>query len=221
MKPEKPPFELLESLLWTPEDGYFLLERHIARLLRSADYFGMDVEKTASSASSGQAVIEALMTEAQSLSEPSKVRLIVNSEQWTVNGVPLTEGMGQLPEPIRIGLAVKPIRSDNVYLYHKTTQRQVYAEALASRSDCEDVVLWNERGEVTEASSSNIVVQMGGAFWTPPLSSGLLAGTFRAELIQNGKLREKVIMKDALLLADAIFLINSVRGWRRAQFLDR
>lgn len=210
MKPEKRPFELLESLLWTPAEGYFLLERHLARLRRSAEFFGMVLGK--------MAVVEGLMTEAQLLTEPSKVRLTVNSDQWTVNSVPLLAGMGQLPEPIRIGLAAKPVQSDDMYLYHKTTYRDMYAEALASRPDCDDVVLWNERGEVTEASSSNLVVQMGGVLWTPPLSSGLLAGTFREVLLENGRLQEKIIMKDELLRADAIFLINSVRRWRRAQF---
>ena len=212
MKPEKLPFDLLESLLWTPDDGYFLLERHVDRLSRSAEYFGIVMGKTA--------VVESLTTFANSLTEPSKVRLTVNSEQCSVNSVPLSEGVGQLPEPIRIGLIIEPIQSDNVYLYHKTTQRQMYTDALASRPDCADVLLWNERGEVTEASSSNIVVEMSGELWTPPVSCGLLSGTFREELLETGKLREKVIMKGDLLSADAIFLINSVRRWRKALLVD-
>jgi para-aminobenzoate synthetase/4-amino-4-deoxychorismate lyase len=198
--------------LWTPDDGYFLLDRHLDRLSRSAQYFGVDVGRTA--------VVDALMDCAKSLTEPSKVRLTVNSERLTVNNVPLREGVGQLPELIRIGLAIEPIQSDNVYLYHKTTQRQVYTEVLASRSDCDDVILWNERGEVTEASSSNIVVALAGDLYTPPVSCGLLPGTFRAELLETGQLHEKVSMKDDLLAADAIFLINSVRRWRKVLFVD-
>ena len=221
MKPEKLPFDLLESLLWTPDDGYFLLDRHLDRLSRSAEFFGLDAGKTATSASSGQAVVDTLTSFAQSLTEPSKVRLTVNSEECVVDGVPLSAGFGQLREPIRVGMATESIHSDNVYLYHKTTQREIYVQAKDSRPDCDDVILWNEWGEVTEASSSNIVVEMAGQLWTPPVSCGLLAGTFREELIETGKLREKVITKEALLLVDAIFLINSVRCWRRAQFIDK
>jgi para-aminobenzoate synthetase/4-amino-4-deoxychorismate lyase len=213
----EPGFNLLESLLWTPDDGYFLLERHVARLMRSAAYFGVDVGETAVSASSGQAIVNTLESFAHELMEPSKVRLIVNSEQLTVNSVPLTAGVGQLQEPIRIGLAVEPVQSDNIFLYHKTTQRQMYANALASRPEYDDVILWNERGEVTEASSSNLVVEIGGERFTPPVSCGLLAGTYREVLLENGKLREKVIMKDDLLAAEAVYLINSVRRWRTAQ----
>lgn len=206
-------FDLLESLLWTPDEGYFMLDRHMARLIRGAAYFEVPVVETA--------VVEKLEKFARGLDEPSKVRLTVNNEQLTVNSVPLTAGFGQLKEPIRVGLAVEPIQIDNEFLFYKTTLRQVYTEALASRLDCDDVILWNERGEVTEASSSNIVVEMGGEMWTPPVSCGLLAGTFRESLIESGTLQEKVLMKEDLLPADAIYLINSVRCWRKAQFIDK
>ncbi|MFO7681479.1 MAG: aminotransferase class IV, partial [Chloroflexota bacterium] len=213
---KRPSFALLESLLWTPEAGYYLLERHVDRLRRSAVYFGMEVAETA--------VVDRLLTFAQSLTEASKVRLTVDSGQfavdglqWTVSSEPLAAGMGQLKEPIRVGLAAAPVSSGEVFLYHKTTRRQDYAQALASRPDCDDVILWNERDEVTEASSSNIVVEMAGALLTPPVSCGLLAGTLREEMLENGRIREQVLTKEDLRQADAIFLINSVRGWRSSQ----
>ena len=40
-------FDLLEALLWTPADGYFLLDRHTARLQDSADYFGFQFDRAA------------------------------------------------------------------------------------------------------------------------------------------------------------------------------
>ena len=97
----------------------------------------------------------------------------------------------------------------------------MYEQAKASCSDVDDVILWNERGEVTEASSSNIVVQMGSDWLTPPVESGLLAGTFRRWLLSNGRLREQTITIDQLKQADAIYLINSVRGWRQANLMMR
>lgn len=215
---KRPSFALLESLLWTPEAGYSLLERHVDRLRQSAAYFGIGVGETA--------VVDCLLAFAQSLTEASKVRLTVDSGQFTVDGLqltvssePLAAGVGQLKEPIRVGLAAEPVSSGEVFLYHKTTRREVYAQALASRPDCDDVILWNERGEVTEASSSNIVVEMAGALLTPPVSCGLLAGTLREEMLANGRLREQILTKEDLYRADAIYLINSVRGSRRAQIV--
>ena len=37
--PSPRPFQLLETLLWTPDEGYFLLTRHLERLRESALYF--------------------------------------------------------------------------------------------------------------------------------------------------------------------------------------
>ncbi len=213
LAPKQAPFALLETLLWTPDDGYFLLQRHVERLRRSAVYFGLEVEESA--------VSETLLRAAHSLTEPSKVRLLlsVDSGQWTVESAPLAAG--QIPAPVRAGLAVAPVQTDTLFLYHKTTQRDVYTQAKATRPDCDEVILWNERGEVTEASSANIVAQIAGEMVTPPLSCGLLAGTYREELLANGRLREKVLSKEDLLQADAIFLINAVRGWREVQFVDK
>ena len=39
-----PEFSLLETILWTPDRGYYLLERHLARLRDSAAYFGFSVD---------------------------------------------------------------------------------------------------------------------------------------------------------------------------------
>ncbi|MBK8128815.1 MAG: chorismate-binding protein [bacterium] len=176
----RPDFDLLESLLWRPESGYYLLDRHVARLMDSAAYFDVAVAETA--------VRAALAQHAAGLAEPCKVRLVVGQ-----NGRIQTESMplGQLPEPALVGLALEPVRSDDLFLCHKTTQRQAYEAARASRPDCDEVILWNERGELTEAASSNVVLALDGGLWTPPVSCGLLAGTLRGEMLANGRIHEK------------------------------
>ncbi len=84
---------------------------------------------------------------------------------------------------------------------------------MASRPDCDDVLLWNEAGEVTESTRANVVVQLAGERFTPPVGCGLLAGTQRAELLAQGAIKERVIRVEDLSEAEAIYLINSVRGW--------
>jgi para-aminobenzoate synthetase/4-amino-4-deoxychorismate lyase len=127
---------------------------------------------------------------------------------------------GGRPEPIHIGYATDPVSSGDVWLYHKTTRRDVYERARRSRPDCDEVILWNERVEVTESTSANIVVELGGRRYTPPVSSGLLAGTFRAHLLQNGEITERELTIDDLSSATGLWLINSVRGWQRAVIVD-
>jgi para-aminobenzoate synthetase/4-amino-4-deoxychorismate lyase len=78
----------------------------------------------------------------------------------------------------------------------------------------------NERGELTESTLANLAVRLEGKDHTPPLACGLLAGTFRAELLALGKLSERVLRPEDLRRAEAIFLINSVQKWLPAQLVD-
>ena len=78
------------------------------------------------------------------------------------------------------------------------------------------ILLVNRRGELTEAATANLVVRLDGVLYTPPLGAGLLPGVMREELLADGTLRERVIFPADLGQAEAIYLINSVRGWREA-----
>jgi len=204
--PPRPPFQLLESLLWTPGAGYALRDEHLCRLAESGEYFGYPVDR---------AEIERRLDGlADGLVAPSKVRLRVGpSGGIDVEARPLDEGVP--PGPLRLGLARAPVSSANVWLYHKTTHRAAYDAARAARPDCDEVILWNERGELTEATTSNVVLEVDGGRWTPPLSAGLLAGTLRARLLAAGEIAERTLTPADLARADRVWLINSVRGWRR------
>ncbi|HET7145194.1 MAG TPA: aminotransferase class IV, partial [Anaerolineales bacterium] len=77
----------------------------------------------------------------------------------------------------------------------------------------DDILLYNESGELTEFTIGNLVVEMGGKLVTPPISCGLLAGTFRAHLLESGKITERVIHMEELKDCKNMFLVNSVRKW--------
>lgn len=114
-------------------------------------------------------------------------------------------------------LALEPIDSQNVFLFHKTTHREAYEKAMADFSAVDDVILWNERGEVTESTIANVVIRKDGRLVTPPVDCGLLAGTFREHLLTAGEIEESILSVDDLKAADEVFLINSVRQWRRVE----
>jgi para-aminobenzoate synthetase / 4-amino-4-deoxychorismate lyase len=205
---QQPNFDILEALLWTPNDGYFLWERHLQRLAETADYFQYPLDLAQ--------VEQQLTALAATLTRPMKVRLQLSRRgQVNVKAVDL----GQPPGPLRVGLASAPVSSSNRWLYHKTTQRQVYDSARAARPEWDEVLLWNERGELTEATTANIVLELNGQQITPALSSGLLAGTFRAELLAQGEIVEQIVPVEALQKAAAVYLINSVRGRQKVTLL--
>ncbi len=203
----RPSFRLLETMLWEPDGGYFLLAAHLARLADTAVYFGVPIDRSA---------IEARLSElASSLNEASKIRLLVELDgAFTVAAAPLVQGAA--PRPARVGLAKTPVDSSAIWLYHKTTRRELYEAARASRPDCDEVILWNERGELTEAITANVVLDVDGEWVTPPVTSGLLAGTFRNWLLAAGQIRERILTPADLRAARRIALINSVRKWQAA-----
>jgi para-aminobenzoate synthetase/4-amino-4-deoxychorismate lyase len=112
-----------------------------------------------------------------------------------------------------VALAGAPIDAADPFVRNKTTNRAVYELARRQRPDVEDVLLWNGRGEVTESTIANVVADIGGVRWTPPAASGLLPGVFRAELLDAGIIRERILTKADVAQASGLWLVNSVREW--------
>ena len=144
-----PPFELLETMLWDPESGFHHLDAHLARLAESADYFSAPV------------AVDALRGSLSALTatlapRPQRVRVLAALDGETrLEASPLAA----LPSPYRVRLARRPVDSRDIFLYHKTTWRKVYDEARRELPDCEDVLLFNERGELTESTIANLVLE--------------------------------------------------------------
>ncbi len=201
------PFELLETLRWTPGEGFFLLDRHLARLLDSADYF--DIPRQV------QAIRAALEAAVTGFAVPHRVRLLVARDgSVRVETAPLVAS----GETLTVRLAAGPVDTTSIWLFHKTTRRRAYDEARGA-TDADDVLLWNTERQITEATTANVVVQRGGERVTPPIACGLLGGTFRAELLARQQIREATVTIEELASCDAIWLINSVHEWRSARLL--
>ena len=112
----------------------------------------------------------------------------------------------------RLTLATRPIDSGEVFLYHKTTRRETYNHHLQEHPEFDDVLLFNNKRELTESCIANIVVVKNGSHYTPPIECGLLGGTYRQRLLDERKLEERIIPLDSLKTYDELYLLNSVRG---------
>jgi para-aminobenzoate synthetase/4-amino-4-deoxychorismate lyase len=207
-----PGFDLLEALLWTPGRGYYLLERHLARLADSAAYFDTRVDLS---------VVRARLDECASGLPPEdhKVRIAV-SRSGTVNVTVQPLSAIARPPVQRVCFARHPVSSTNVHLYHKTSNQSALDREIALHPGCADVILWNERDEVTESCTANVVADMGGIRITPPISCGLLGGTFRGQLLDDGSITEGILTKESLRSARALWLVNSVRKWMEAVLVE-
>lgn len=197
-----PPFSLLETLLVDADGAYTLLRRHVNRLLQSASYFAIPVAE--------RKVYSALNEiRSEQLGTPWRIRLLVSElGDITVERHPLATHV----VPIQFALADEPVSSTDVFLFHKTTRRDVYNKHRAAHPDVADVLLWNECQELTEFTFANVALELDGILYTPPIASGLLAGTLRGEMLDTGHLRERTLTADDLRHATRILYINSVRG---------
>lgn len=201
---QQPTFALLESLLWTPAESYFLLDLHLARLQESAAYFNFSVDL--------EKVRDRLNHFAQTLPpKPHKIRLQCHKNGTIEINSTILQNRPQ-HQLLKVGIAQSPIDINNPFLYHKTTYRRHYEQFQKQHPQYEDVLLWNENQELTESCIANIIVEtQDGKWYTPPVKSGLLPGTYRAWLLQQNRVQEKVIPLAELSLYSRIFLINSVR----------
>ncbi len=198
-----PDFALLETLRWQQPDGFGTLERHLARLAASAAYFDIPLDVEAARDALASAVVGRRL--------PARVRLVVD-RSGTI-GVEVADAPPPRTGPVRAVLDTVGGRSDDVFARHKTTLRVRYEQASARHPGAEDVILLNERGELTETTIATLAVRLDGLWWTPPLASGALPGVARAAALEAGKVRERVLIPDDLARADAIVRLNALRGW--------
>jgi para-aminobenzoate synthetase/4-amino-4-deoxychorismate lyase len=201
---------LLETILWRPARGFFLLRGHLRRLAASARLLGFSCDAAAVRRSLAAAVAGA--------DAPLRVRLLIPRA-----GPPVVETAPAPPppgRPWRVALAAQPIDPDLALLRHKTTCRGIYDDARAGWPGLDDVLLWNTRGELTETTVANIALRIKGRWFTPPLASGLLPGVYRDRLLRTGRIAERVLTRDDLRTAEGIALFNSLRGWIPAEMAE-
>ena len=219
--PRPDSFSLLETM--RAENGAILrLSRHLARLRASAEYFGfaLDIDAIES------ALAVAVSPDAHLSQCAQRVRLLVARD-----GTFAIEASVDAPARYAtltasreagavalVALAGEPVRSDDAFLCNKTTQRTVYDGMRAANPEGIDVLMWNERNELTEFTIGNVVLEIGGNLVTPALHCGLLGGVFRETLVESGMVRDRVVRREELASATRTWLVNSVREWVEVEF---
>lgn len=195
-----PDFQLLETI-GLKEGEYIVLAYHLERLRNSANYFNFKYKE------------ESLQKELEDLAENypeghHRIRVVLQKDG--IFKIKIDPLQNQASNPF-VSLADQSIDVDTPFIYHKTTERSAYHQL--AKEDVFDTLLWNNRGEVTEFTIGNVVVKIKGKLFTPPISSGLLPGTYRQSLLDKGIVHEKIIKKEDLKHCQEIYFINSVREW--------
>ena len=199
--------ELIETILVDAERRVPLLARHLKRLEASCKALGYGW--------GGRAVEGDIMITALGLATPGPHRLRLLVARDGSRSIQ-TAVLPSLPAGQEAMLAPEALRASEPLLRYKTTYRPWYTktiEWLPAHPHIFDLLYLNERGELCEGSRSNVYLRMDGDWYTPPVDSGCLPGVQRAELLDTGRVEERVLTLADLHAADEIRLSNALRGW--------
>lgn len=201
-------FALIETLLWSRRGGFVFLNEHLERMSSSARFFGFVFDRSKAQAALQRALRRTLPTQHR------RIRLLCDRHgRFAIDQSPFTPPQGEK----QVVFARSKVSSQDLFLHHKTTERGAYEKAWRSIDSGTkkpyDILLLNERGEVTEGTYNNVFVTLpSGKLATPPLQCGLLSGVLRRHLLESGKAVERVVRKQDLAQAKRFYIGNSLTG---------
>ncbi len=207
-------FALIETMRLENGDVY-LEERHMARLINSACHFDIPINE-----GDVRSAVEAVCGESAAISSSTdaiyRLRLTVDQQGSVRTSFSSLEKTDD--SPLKVGLAKVRLASDDPWLRHKTTNRDLYDRASVAARDLglADILFLNEKDELVEGAISTLFLEMPDGWATPALSSGALPGVLRTELIDNGphEILERNVYASDLMSARAIYIGNALRGLR-------
>jgi len=125
----------------------------------------------------------------------------------------------QFREPLRLGLRAQGRHAAAPLAGVKSISwlPNVWAVAEATKDGFDEVVLLNERAEVTECTAANIFAVKNRKIYTPPLGSGCLEGVTRGILFEIApeagiSIVEQTLRPEDLYSADEVFVSSTNRN---------
>ncbi|MGB8319551.1 MAG: aminodeoxychorismate synthase component I [Ignavibacteriaceae bacterium] len=203
LKPH-PYFELFETML-IENKRVFLLKEHLERIKSSADYFLFKYD--------GNKIVKKINKALEKIQHHEKFRLKLFLNKWGKVKIQI-DAFPENSEEIKVIIAEKKTYPDDPFLYHKTTNRQLYEKEYSFHfsEGFFDILFFNRKNELTEGAISNVFIKKSETWYTPPVSCGLLPGIYRNYFLKrNNKVKEKIISFEDVMLADEILLTNSLR----------
>ncbi len=206
--PVEPDFRLIETLGFRPGQGVIRGNLHLDRMARSADALAVPFDRDKALQMLG------------GISNDTALRCRLTLD--VSGGLELTTGpLADNPPVWNVAISENRLKSSEFWLRHKTTRREVYDTARKGMAVGVDELLFlNERGELCEGTITNLFIEtLDGHHLTPPLSSGLLPGVLRQELLENGDISEARLTLTDLKNARKVQVGNSLRGLIRAELV--
>ncbi len=202
-------FKVLETILWRREDGFQLLDAHIARAKSAQLAFGRQWIEGAFEAALGKLGLES------SKALFARVRVLLGADGKAEAAWTQLEAASWGPGPLKALISACRTDASSIFLKRKTTLRKLYDRKFkeAHERGYDEALFLNGRGELAEGAISNIELTLSdGSSVTPAASCGLLEGLWRAGRIKDAEVKEAVLTLEELKGALEIRIGNSVRG---------
>lgn len=129
--------------------------------------------------------------------------------------------------PLRLTIFRGDTKSTGILSNLKTNNYLLNIAAIqsATANGFDDSLILNSRGNICEASSSNLFLVQKGILFTPALTQGCVAGTKRRELLEilptlGYQVEETIITKEMVFEMEEIFLTNAIHGIRPVICID-
>jgi branched-chain amino acid aminotransferase group I len=209
----------------------FRLDRHLARLRRSAQSLGLTYNVIASEAKQSLESACIATLEATKLKD-ARLRLTVSAGEGDMtpdpstcssptvlitaqNLVPLPAGKYETGFKAALSSMRRNSQSPLSRLKSTCYMENILARMAARAAGCDEAILLNEQDYLAEGSTTNIFLVSNGEFITPSLDSGVLPGITREAVLEIARasdittLERQVELKE-LIEAEEAFVTNSI-----------
>ena len=204
--------EILETFLWQPRTGIKNFSQHKKRLIKTANELKYPFKEVH---------FENAIKSIKSVDKPQRVRLALNN-LGEFNIQQSDYEPYQINSEVTFSLSKYPLSDKVQVTRHKVSDRNFYdgeRNRIRQLTDADEVIFLNNKNEICEGSYTSIFIKKNGLLVTPPLSSGLLPGILRADLLEKKQAIEGILTIADIIEADDIFLGNSLRGLMKAKLL--
>ena len=198
----QPPAGIIETCLWTPNDGIVRGKAHKARMMKSAKALGYPFSP---------AQYDALIDGIKAKETSQHIRITLSAE----GDLNLSQKYFVSLNRPKIMVSPHKLSKKVQYSKHKISRRNFYdeeRERLKALTGIDEVIFLNESGKLCEGSFTSIFIEKDGKLLTPALKTGILPGVLRAQLLRSKKARTADLTEDDLLGAKNIYIGNSMRG---------
>ena len=205
--------EILETFLWQPRTGVKNFSQHKKRLIKTANELKYPFKEV-----HFQNAIKSII----SVDKPQRVRLALNN-LGEFNIQQSDYEPYQINSEVTFSLSKYPLSDKVQVTRHKVSDRNFYdgeRNRIRKLTEADEVIFLNNKNEICEGSYTSIFIKKNGVLVTPPLSSGLLPGILRADLLEKKQAIERKLTITDIIEAKEVFLGNSLRGLMKAKLLD-